>query len=505
MSKKIIFIGPPGAGKTTLRKVFFEGENSNKLLEYALEPTFGEESLIMRLPGISEEIGVFDLAGQENERWLNSDDKDVFYNTKVVILVMDASLSLDYIRDFIKKVLEVRDELIFSTIVYVLMHKIDLITPKKIEEIKAIIRSEFPKTDLTKFIFTSLKKRYFKQTFSYFIEIMKSCLEEEILDEGLIFNVIDESIKLIHLIHKEVIISLDSLYDKLNRPQKLVDYLIESLMRKDHIIIDEKTNKKLISLTDKGRSHFKAILESYSKEDFIQMEDYQIESMPSFLGVFIADKDGKLLAKFEIEKGTLEKYLLPKTLKSEIQAGFDLDLVPMFISALEKFSLELNIQELTKLGLEGTNLKLRVFGYEDYTVTLFLNPNINLESIEIKIKNFFENLFNEHQEKFKEASRTGNLDDLKLIEDIGRDWLRETNQLYEEMIINLTTFDNEHAKELYDRMDNLYEKIKQQFSITLERVKKLKVNLVRAILENDFDQLKLIATQANNLISKYAI
>ena len=73
------------------------------------------------------------------------------------------------------------------------------------------------------------------------------------------------------------------------------------------------------------------------------------------------------------------------------------------------------------------------------------------------------------------------------------------------MIINLDTFDSEQAKELYDRMDELYENIKQQFSITLERVKKLKVNLVRAILEKDYDQLKLIATQANTLISKYGI
>ena len=505
MSKKIIFIGPPGAGKTTLRKVFFEGENCNKLLEYALEPTFGEESLIMRLPGINEEIGVFDLAGQENERWLNSEDKAIFYNTKVVILVMDVSLSLDYIREFIKRVLNVRNELIPTTKIYVIMHKVDLITPKQIGEIKSVIRSEFSKIELSKFIFTSLKKRYFKQTFSYFIDIMRACLEEEILDEGLIFNVIDESIKLIHLIYKEVVISLDSLYEKLNRPQKLVDCLVESLLHKNHIAIEDKANKKLVSLTDSGRSYFKEILEAYSREDLSQMPEYQIESMPSFLGVFIADKDGKLLVKFELENGTLEKYLLPKRMKPDIQAGFDLDLVPMFISALEKFSLELNIQEITKLGLEGTNLKLRVFGYEDYTVTLFLNPNINLESIEIKIKNFFENLFIEHKDKLKEASTTGNLDELASISNIGSKWLRDTNQLYEEMIINLDTFDSEQAKELYDRMDELYENIKQQFSITLERVKKLKVNLVRAILEKDYDQLKLIATQANTLISKYGI
>ena len=81
MSKKVIFVGPSGAGKTTLRKIFFEGENASKLLEYALEPTYGEESLILRLPGLNKDVGVFDLAGQENHRWLESEDKSIFIDT----------------------------------------------------------------------------------------------------------------------------------------------------------------------------------------------------------------------------------------------------------------------------------------------------------------------------------------------------------------------------------------------------------------------------------------
>ena len=60
MSNKIIFVGPPNAGKTTLRKIFFEGENRLKLLKFGLDPTHGQESVILKL---SEDVGIFDLAG----------------------------------------------------------------------------------------------------------------------------------------------------------------------------------------------------------------------------------------------------------------------------------------------------------------------------------------------------------------------------------------------------------------------------------------------------------
>ena len=502
MSKKVIFIGPSGAGKTTIKKIFFEGENSTKLLEYALEPTFGEESLILRLPGLREEIGVFDLAGQENDRWLDTEENDIFFDAKIIILVIDASKNLESIKIFIKKVFEVRDKITPSTLVYVLLHKIDLISPKKINEIKYSLKSLFSSTNSAKFVFTSLKKKFFKQTFSYFIDIMKDCISEEISDDGLMFNIIEESIKIIDIINQNVVISKESIFEILNRPEKLVNYLLESLIQKEHIIISNDKSKELYSLTEKGKSHYKLIQESFTSRKLVM--DYE-QSMPSFLGAFISDKDGKLLLKFEAKENILENYLLAKSIEPEATSYFDLDLIPMFISALEKFSLELNINELTKLGLEGTNLKIRVYGYDFLTVTLFINPNVNLEPFEYIIKNFFENLFLKFENQFQSASNTGNLDNLLSIKVVAEEWLAETNQKYEDMIISLDLYDDNQAKEIYERMDDLYDKIKLHYSSTLERVKVLKVSLVKAILEKDYDQIKLIANQLNKIILKFSL
>ena len=61
---KIVLIGPPGTGKTTIKKVYFEMANPLMLLEHTLEPTKGINSCVYSIFDVS--LGVFDLAGQEN-------------------------------------------------------------------------------------------------------------------------------------------------------------------------------------------------------------------------------------------------------------------------------------------------------------------------------------------------------------------------------------------------------------------------------------------------------
>lgn len=512
MSKKIIFIGPSGAGKTTIRKMFFEGENSKKLLEYALEPTYGEESLILRLPGINEEVGIFDLAGQENHRWLESDDSEIFLETEIIIVVIDITIDFELISEFINKVISVRDNISPKSNIYVLLHKIDLIDANALNQIKMKSKNAFNEKKLLKIMFTSLKKQYLINTFSDFLDIMKSCLLERDSENALEINVIDESLKIISIIKQEISVSKKNLIENLNRPEKLVLYLLESLQNKNHILIQTIENNDIISLTDYGRDYFSSLINSFEptikngkniqyhlKKSLIQ------DRLPSFLGLLISDKDGRTLLKIESNENILYNLLFSMKDPRTSPISTDLDLIPMFISALEKFSIELNIHDLSGFDLSGSNLKLYIINYENFNLILFMNPDVNFEPFQIKIRNYFHNIFEQHEDLFNKCLKTGQIDILDPISEIIEKWLKDFNNTYQEMIINLEIIDIEHAKSLYDQIDGLYEKINQKFSITLDKIKKLKVNLMKAILEKDYEELKLISTHAKKLSLEYTV
>jgi len=511
MGNKLIFIGPPGAGKTTLRKIFFEGENTKKLLEYALEPTYGEESIILRLPKIHEEIGIFDLAGQENERWLESEERAIFLDTNIILGVMDVTAEIDAIIEFITKILKIRNEVTPSAFVYILLHKIDLISFKKLERLKDEIKFKFIDAKQTKFFFTSLKREFFYQTFSCFLQIIKKSISTE--EEGestAILNVLEENFNLIKIIDEEIIISKEELARKLNKPVAIIDILLRNLEKKGYVKVENVENQKLISLTDEGKNNNKNIYttllvfpENITSQISIEEKEVAKKEKYPFIGAFVADKNGKLLFKIENEKDAIKQILMDNFQQEEGIPPLELDLIPMFISALEKFSKELNIRDLVNLELGGTNLKLNVFSYEDFTVTFFMYPDVNIKAVEYEIRGFFDEIFEEYREQLNYSIQSGYLDNLEPIINKCNIWLKELNKKYNNMLISYDLIDMSNAKDLFIKIDELYAKISTKSTITLEKIKKLKVDLMKAMLSNDFDEIKKISKKANEISSNF--
>jgi hypothetical protein len=286
---------------------------------------------------------------------------------------------------------------------------------------------------------------------------------------------------------------------------------MDHLAQKGQIQFSSALNGNLFCLTEKGKNNFNKIINNFSlnnifpfKSEVIFSEIPLYTKMPPFLGYFVANKDGLLIFRVELHEGLLLKFLKTKVEKDSHGKNdkFDVELIPMFISALEKFSLEINIQNLSGFSLMGSNLKLQIFGFDQYTVTFFSNPNTNMKNIEYKIKNYFNNIFEAHEEEFKKAMPTGDFSNLSYLEKEGVKWLEQLNKMYEYSVHNLDFYDIEGAKNLYNGLDDLQNEFNLEYEITLEKIKKLKVELMKAILIEDFEEIKNLSTIVLNLKSK---
>jgi len=180
-SKKVIIVGPSGTGKTTIKKVFFEMENPLKLLNIGLEPTRGIDSKVFSYFNIT--LGVFDLAGQENENWFKS-DKKVFINANLIICVLDINAYLKEVLDFLRNLINAYVELKLSNcIIAVLLHKIDL-TDKLLLQHKLKTIHDFLKklnnSNIELMIYpTSIIKEYFLETYDSISEIINKVVKHK--------------------------------------------------------------------------------------------------------------------------------------------------------------------------------------------------------------------------------------------------------------------------------------------------------------------------------------
>lgn len=166
--RRILIIGPPAAGKSTIRRVFFEDGSPKELLEAPLEPTRGIENYAYNWLDVT--AGIVDSAGQEIERWLGLDSQLAFSESDSIIFVIDVQKFQEYenqIMEDLLSALEAKEKYAFKSQFNIFLHKIDLIEADKQEEILGQIKRKINnyleehgrKKDmiLLKYYYTSIK------------------------------------------------------------------------------------------------------------------------------------------------------------------------------------------------------------------------------------------------------------------------------------------------------------------------------------------------------------
>ncbi len=314
-------------------------------------------------------------------------------------------------------------------------------------------------------------------------------------------------IKILYYINQEIVVSKKGQTIKLRLSKENLDFAYQYLLEKGYIQVDVINNVEIFSLTDKTKNDFNEILKNLNTSQHFQkiietieqdssLKNSHVEDdIPSFIGCFIADKSGKTLIIFEIFEGALETFIRGSENKEQVNSEFDIELIPMFVSALEKFSLNINMQKLSELRMTGINLKIQTFSYDKFTITFFINPTVNLESVEKKIKDYFKVLFDKFKKEFEFTLKTGIVQNISHLKLIGREMLKELNKYlylveFKNVISSLKNYDQTYAKSLYNELSSLQDACEVKFSLTLEKIKKLKLYLLKTMLNDDLEEFK---------------
>lgn len=182
--KKIVFIGPPDSGKTSVRKWFFENHPVIDIIKHnSLEPTMGVNWYNYDLNNTT--IGAVDTSGQEILDILT--DNMLLMGTDAVIFMFDTYKYLEsyiikaeftqYLLELISSKIEFQE----SYDVFILAHKIDLIDEDLLDDIAIQIEQAFKEAVLKKFGDKQEITIYFTSLFPEPIEETRKAIEEIIL------------------------------------------------------------------------------------------------------------------------------------------------------------------------------------------------------------------------------------------------------------------------------------------------------------------------------------
>lgn len=148
MTTKIVFVGKPEMGKTTIKKVVFEGADPNELVMFPLEPTIKTQFSVHEF--LDSKIILFDTAGQSLSNLLQDEEQQArsFENANAIIYIFDYPSYIENSEDIIndiRRIYEINKKYEFNAQIILFLHKIDLILAQKIGFKLSIVKKQIIK------------------------------------------------------------------------------------------------------------------------------------------------------------------------------------------------------------------------------------------------------------------------------------------------------------------------------------------------------------------------
>lgn len=292
-TKKISLVGKPSMGKTTIKKVIFEGEDPNDLILFPLEATIGIKYSVHQF--MDSKVSLIDAPGQSLPTILQDEQKQIlaFGDAGAIIYVFDyptwISDSQDIIDD-IRKIYEINKKQDFGAKIILFLHKIDLIIKKKIGTLLSFIRKQIIKQlnlpEELPLYFTSLHPNLIYTTYNAISNTISNFSENTSTLKEHIKNQLKNSSKTIcfvtnqdnYILIQEITEDFDTnilyyLYEEVYNLSKSP----ETITLKSNVVsLGPKLFNKIITSVNNHNPNFKYIVifsETLEKEDMIKILD----------------------------------------------------------------------------------------------------------------------------------------------------------------------------------------------------------------------------------------
>ncbi|MHA1376669.1 MAG: ADP-ribosylation factor-like protein [Promethearchaeota archaeon] len=269
-AQKILLLGRAGTGKTTIKKIIFEGVDPKELLVNPLDPTRGLSPSVYSW--LDLKIGLFDSSGQELEALLNNKDEYdlAFHNTDIVIYIFDYPTWVGNPEEIIieiQKIQKIIKDDSYSAKIIIFIHKIDLInneTRKDIlKEITKVLKKKLPFS----IFYTSIHPEFIFSTYNAFYEILASYSKETFHLKKILDDFIKESSKSMFFItnqNNSIIsqsTSKDFNFGNINHSHKLIAQITQTFE-------DMSNNSKIEHLILSGQNNLNLILNNLNLSQF---------------------------------------------------------------------------------------------------------------------------------------------------------------------------------------------------------------------------------------------
>ncbi|WP_457557601.1 ADP-ribosylation factor-like protein [Candidatus Harpocratesius sp.] len=357
---KVIFLGRPGVGKTTLRKIFFDQQNPLKLLKQTFEPTLGAETQVYNF---GMEIAVHDLAGQELKRWLTTDDY-ILEDTDVFILVLAATDEWEENMELFDSVQEIFRNKHISTTIAVFFHKIDLLTANQLTSLqKKIVELRKTAKFNTDFFTTSIQQKYLYDTFYAFIRALKASLYKI---RNLDYYDFFIKVELIRYFITHDKAEYKEIEERLHiKPLEILAFI--NVLYKDGLLKQNK-NLKTINVTEKGLE----ILEQIDNAFIPNVKEVILAEKNYIKGVILAEKSGIPFYTYEYSPGFFNSLITDK--RSASEPG----IISMFFAQILQFGQTMDYKGLNSFYLSGHNLRIVSRSYQNL-MGIFLIDRIEMD------------------------------------------------------------------------------------------------------------------------------